>query len=237
VKQGTTVAFYVRVSTEEQSTDGISLEMQVARLRALCEAHGWTVGRAYQDAGFSAASLNRPAMQRLLTDIAKKRVTAVAIYALDRLTRSVKDLAELLEMFQKRGVAVVSLSERIDTSSAAGRMIVNLLGTVNQWQREAIAERTAAALAHKRDSGKVYGTTPYGFTRVGDHLEPKEEELNVVRRIYRLRHEGHALRTIADMLNADDIPTQTGKRWYPNTVRLVLKTKVYEARGVFTMTA
>jgi DNA invertase Pin-like site-specific DNA recombinase len=105
------------------------------------------------DGGESAKNLNRPGLQRLLTLVNGGKVTAVIIAKLDRLTRSVKDLCSLLELFEKRGVALISVAESLDTASAAGRLVITIMAAVSQWEREAIGERTRDALRHKRTSG------------------------------------------------------------------------------------
>src|SRR5713226_403369 len=99
------------------------------------------------DGGESAKNLNRPGMERLLALVDQGKFQTVIIAKLDRLTRSVKDLAELLERFQKRGVSLVSVAESLDTGSAAGRLVINIMTAVSQWEREAIGERTRDAMS------------------------------------------------------------------------------------------
>jgi len=106
------------------------------------------------DGGESAKSLQRPGMERLLALVDGRKVQAVIIAKLDRLTRSVKDLCELLERFERRGVALISVAESLDTSSAAGRLVLNIMTAVSQWEREAIGERTRDAMSHKRSNGE-----------------------------------------------------------------------------------
>ena len=132
------------------------------------------------------------------------------------------------EYFEKRNVALVSLSESLDATTATGRLMLNLLGSLSQWEREVIAERTALALRHKRDRLQVYGQTPFGFRRIGDSLEALERELAVMRRIYALRGDGLTLRAIVDQLNGERIKTKTGKRWAPETVRYILANELYK---------
>lgn len=122
---------------------------QLARLQAYCEAMrpGEEV-RVVVDEGVSAKSLDRPALNGLLADCRARRVSSVVVLKVDRLTRSVRDLADLLDLFEKSNVALCSLSESLDTSTASGRLMLNLLASVSQWEREAIAERTSFALAH-----------------------------------------------------------------------------------------
>jgi site-specific DNA recombinase len=217
-------AIYCRVSVEDKRHNGVSLEMQEARLRDYARAKDWEVVGVYIDRGKSGRTLDRPALARLRTDAKAKKFSTVLIYKLDRLVRSVPRLGDLLEEFDALKVSLVSLSESIDATTSGGRLMMNLLGSVAQWEREVIAERTVAALAHKRDQGEVYGPIPLGFVRKGTALRPVERELQTVRRIYALRKEGHTLRDIAGRLEAGGIKTKTGKtHWSPEGIRLVLK--------------
>jgi DNA invertase Pin-like site-specific DNA recombinase len=166
---------YVRVSTD-QSAEGVSLAAQEARIAAYCAAMGWAVSETIRDAGESAKSLKRPGIATTLDAIRRGVVGRIVVAKLDRLTRSVRDLADLIDLCAKHDVALVSVGETLDTSTAAGRMVVNMLGVVAAWEREAIGERTATALAHKRRHRTAYGPTPFGFVRVGDALVPEPQE-------------------------------------------------------------
>ena len=125
---------YVRVSTDRQAEQGVSLEAQEAKIRAMATVHGADLGDVIVDGGESAKSLNRPGLQRLLALINTGKVQAVIVAKLDRLTRSVKDLCGLLELFEKRKVALISVAESLDTGSAAGRLVITIMGAVSQWE-------------------------------------------------------------------------------------------------------
>jgi site-specific DNA recombinase len=144
---------YVRVSTEDQAMTGVSLDAQEARVGAYCTAMGWDLSEVVRDAGESAKSLKRPGIAAIIQQARDGAVERVVVAKLDRLTRSIRDLSDLIDLCAKHDVALVSVGETLDTSSAAGRMVVNMLGVVGQWEREAVAERTSTALTHKRRSG------------------------------------------------------------------------------------
>jgi DNA invertase Pin-like site-specific DNA recombinase len=139
---------YCRVSTDKQSEKGVSLNAQMEKIRAMAVVHGAELIDVVQDGGESAKNLSRPGLQRVLTLVQGRAVQAVIVAKLDRLTRSVKDLCELLELFERRGVALISVAESLDTSSASGRLMMNIMAAVSQWEREAIGERTRDALQH-----------------------------------------------------------------------------------------
>ena len=141
---------YVRVSTDKQADRGVSLDAQAEKIRAIAVVHNAELVEIIVDGGESAKSLQRPGMERLLALVDAKKVQAVIVAKLDRLTRSVKDLCELLERLERRGVALISVAESLDTSSAAGRLVLNIMTAVSQWEREAIGERTRDAMSHNR---------------------------------------------------------------------------------------
>jgi site-specific DNA recombinase len=169
---------YVRVSTEKQADFGVSLEAQSEKVRAMAVVQGAGLMEIIIDAGESAKSLNRPGMARLMSLVDSGAVDTVIIAKLDRLTRRVKDLAELLERFTRRGVSLVSVAESLDTGTAAGRLVLNIMTAVSQWEREAIGERTRDAMRHKRANGERVGTVPFGYQMAADslHLEADTAE-------------------------------------------------------------
>ena len=144
---------------------------------------------------------------------------------LDRLTRSVKDLCGLLELFEKRKVALISVAESLDTGSAAGRLVITIMGAVSQWEREAIGERTRDALRHKRTSGERVGNIRFGFrlSPDGKHVEPDPGEQAVLTEIRHLRQNGHTLRGIAAALNQRALRTRRGSAWRLEHVARIIK--------------
>ncbi len=206
---------YIRVSTEKQADFGVSLEAQAEKVRAMAVVQGAELAEVIVDAGESAKSLNRPGMARLLSLVDAGAVDAVIVAKLDRLTRSVKDLAELLERFTRRGVSLVSVAESLDTGTAAGRLVLNIMVSVSQWEREAIGERTRDAMSHKRANGERVGTLPFGY-RVeadGSHLEADPAEQGILARIRELKAAGHTTRQIAAELNRQGFTTRRGTAW------------------------
>jgi site-specific DNA recombinase len=154
---------YLRVSIDKQADRGVSLDAQAEKIKAMAVVHNAELVDIIVDGGESAKSLQRPGMERLLELVDGKKVQAVMIAKLDRLTRSVKDLCELLERFERRGVALISVAESLDTSSAAGRLVLNIMTAVSQWEREAIGERTRDAMSHRRSNGERVGNIRFGY--------------------------------------------------------------------------
>jgi site-specific DNA recombinase len=215
---------YVRVSTDKQADHGVSLEAQEAKIRAMATVQGTAIIELIVDGGESAKDLKRPGMDRLLTLVDEGKVDAVIIAKLDRLTRSVKDLAELLERFQRRGVSLVSVAESLDTGSAAGRLVINIMTAVSQWEREAIGERTRDAMQHKRSNGKCVGNLAYGYrlSADGEHVEPEPSEQAALAQIRSLRQQGRSLRAIAAALNGQSLRTRRGSGWrHDHVLRII----------------
>jgi site-specific DNA recombinase len=215
---------YVRVSTDKQADRGVSLDAQSEKIRAMTVVHNGELIDIIVDGGESAKSLQRPGMERLLALVEGKKVQAVIIAKLDRLTRSVKDLCELLERFERRGVALISVAESLDTSSAAGRLVLNIMTAVSQWEREAIGERTRDAMSHKRTNGERVGNIRFGYRLAADghHVEPDPAEQGVLHEVRRLRQSGQTMRGIAASLNHRAFRTRRGSAWRLEHVARIL---------------
>lgn len=231
----TTVA-YIRVSTEDQATTGVSLDAQEARIAGYALAVGYQVDRVIREAGISAKTLQRPGVDEILAGIRSGAIERVIVLKLDRITRSTRDLADLLETFAKADAALISVSENLDTSSAAGRMVVNMLGVVAQWEREAIAERTATALGHKRATARVYGPTPFGYRRDGAALVPIPDEQAALDEAIRLDHAGVSFRAIGRALTDRGMRPHRGTAWHASSVRAMLRSKMVVERAASTVT-
>jgi DNA invertase Pin-like site-specific DNA recombinase len=136
----------------------------------------------------------------------------------------VKDLCTLLDSFERRGVALISVAESLDTSSAAGRLVLNIMTAVSQWEREAIGERTRDALSHKRKRGERVGNIPFGSKLAddGQHLEPDPDEQTTLNEIRSLRKRGTTMRDIATTLDQRAYQTRRGTPWRLESVARVL---------------
>lgn len=225
---------YIRVSTDKQADCGLSLEAQTAKLQAQAVVEGISIDEIITDAGESAKSLNRPGMARLLALVDSGAVQTVIICKLDRLTRSVADLAELLKRFDRRGVSLVSVNDKLDTATAAGRLVLNIMVSVSQWEREATGERTREVLRHKKTQGMLAGNTPFGYRLLNDArdehgklidstLIKDELEQEIISRIQELRTAGFTLEQIARELNALGFTTRSGGEFKKQYIHNICK--------------
>ena len=218
---GTRTVAYLRVSTEKQADKGVSLEAQRAKVEAYAQLYDLELVDVVVDAGVSAKTLDRPGLQRALEMLKTGQAEALLAVKLDRLTRSVVHLGQLVEDYFADGKwALLSVGEQIDTRSAAGRLVLNVLGSVSQWEREAIGERTSAAMQHLRANGAYTGGhAPYGYRLGPDGLiEPEPVEASVRERARSLRAMGRSLREIAQELAAEGFLSRVGRHFAPKQI-------------------
>ncbi len=222
---------YIRVSTDKQAEHGVSLEAQRAKVQAYASLYDLELVAVEIDAGISAKSLGgRPGLESALGMLTRGDADALLVVKLDRLTRSVVDLGLLVDRYFSSGRwALLSVSEQIDTRSAAGRLVLNVLASVAQWEREATGERTSAALAHKRANHEYTGgRLPYGWLLANDgvSLLPHDGEQRVIRAALKLRDAGLSLRKVGAALAERGLLPRSGGRWHAKTVRDLLSAEV-----------
>ena len=212
---------YIRVSTQQQADEGVSLDAQRAKIEAWCFANDYELTNVYCDRGISGTKSDRPELLAALKQTTKD--TALVCYSLSRLTRSTKDMLQLSEELNNKGANLVSLTEKIDTTTAAGKMLFRMLAVLNEFERDQIAERTTTALTHKKANNEAYNHTPFGFQRDGNKFVKDVGESKVIALIQRKRKQGCSIRAIADDLNRKGIKPKKAAQWNPSSVYYVLK--------------
>jgi site-specific DNA recombinase len=215
---------YVRVSTTGQAIDGVSLEAQQAKAEAWAGANGYDVAGRFSDAGISGKkTANRPGLVAALQSVCAERGNVLVVYSLSRLARSTKDAISIAERLEKAGADLVSLTEKIDTTSAAGKMIFRLMAVLAEFERDLVSERTKAALAHKAEKGERIGEIPYGSRLAADgiRLLPDDKEQATLIDLRTMRERGMSWQKIADALNERGIPTKKGRTWTWQTARKI----------------
>jgi DNA invertase Pin-like site-specific DNA recombinase len=213
---------YTRVSTEEQANSGVSLQAQVEKLRAYASCYDLEIVEVIEDGGQSAKSLNRPGIQKALQMMRDGKAQGLLVAKLDRLTRSIVDLNTLISDYfsekSKYQSTLFSVADQVDTRSAGGRLVLNVLMSVAQWEREAIGERTKAALSYKKQQGVKLGRPEKQIT------DP--EEVKTFNYIKDLRAQGLTYRAIAERLEAEGHRTSRGGKWYATSVKNLLEMEV-----------
>lgn len=219
---------YIRVSTEEQASSGLGIQNQKEKCLAYCMIKGWSVYKIIIDDGESAKDLYRPGIQEALNILSSGEANCLVFLKLDRLTRSIYDFGTILEECNQQNWQLVSVEENLDTSTAGGRMIINIFLTISQWEREVIAERTKAALAQKRKNmEKTGGLRPLGFGIEEVFEEDKKKkklihdkkEQKMIQLILKLRRDGWTLKAICRELKRRKYQTVAGtSNWNQQTI-------------------
>lgn len=200
------VGIYVRVSTEEQAKEGISVDAQIDRCKAFCKARGWKVFRIYTDAGYSAGSMDRPALKDLIDDISNKKLNILLVYKIDRFSRKLKDLISILEDLQSKGVNFTSVTEQIDTTTAMGEAFFQIIGVFAQLERGMVKERVELAFDKKIGSGEALNRAPLGYLYRNGKLVVNEDDAEKVKEIFKMWASGVHYKEIAKKFN---LPTST----------------------------
>ena len=219
---------YVRVSTDGQAKEGVSLEAQQRKIKAWCVANDFELAGLFVDAGISGKRAdNRPELQNALNAVCKGKGVLI-VYSLSRLARSTKDTIAISERLDKASADLVSLSEKLDTTSAAGKMVFRMMAVLAEFERDQISERTSSAMAHKKSKGERVGTVPFGFLLLADGktLVKDEKEQATIELLGLLRESGLSYGAIADILNRKAVPTKKiGAKWQGTTIRNILMAK------------
>lgn len=226
-------ALYIRVSTDEQATKGNSLFEQEERGIAYCKAMGWKDPVLYSDDGYSAKDMNRPELTRMLEAIKEKNHNIVITTKLDRLSRRLLDILKLVEYFEKYSCAYASISESFDTSTSAGKLSLQVLGAVAEFERERIRERVRENLLSLAKKGKLIPKAAYGYNVVDGNYEINLEESLIVKNVFKWTLEGEGPLSIARRLNQMGVPTKNGTIWNERQVRRMLSLESYIGQFVY----
>jgi site-specific DNA recombinase len=224
---------YIRVSTDEQSNNGLGLEAQEAAIRAFAESQGYDLVEIVADPGVSGATrpATRPGFSRVLALAEKQAFSILLVWKFDRLARSLEYAVTTTSGLQEQlGITLRSVTEPIDTATPTGQIIFAVLAGFAAQERESIIDRTIAGKKQKASrGGYVGGFTPYGYRRDKEGgLMIDEQEAAVVRRIASMRQSGATLQSISDALNAEGIPGRRGGSWYARTISYVLDNPRYK---------
>lgn len=229
------IALYCRVSTDEQAREGVSLSEQQARLKAYCRAMGWNTDvTVFVDDGYSAKNIDRPKLNELINAVKNGEVSKIMVTKLDRISRKLLDLLNLIDLFQEHHVSFNSISESFDTNTPSGRLTLQVLGAVAEFERERIRERVFENMYHAASSGKWLTQSPYGYKLVEKKLVIAEKEAEIVKSVFNLYLErGLGYYAIAKQLNEEGIPTKFKKEWSIRAIKLMLTNPVYKGTLVW----
>lgn len=217
------VAAYIRVSTDEQAEKGNSLNEQKERLEAYCKVMGWQLPIFYTDDGYSAGDLKRPHIIKLINDIKQNKFDVLLTTKLDRLSRNLLELLQTIRLLTSHNCAYVSATESFDTSTAAGRMVLQLLGVFAEFERGRTSERVQDNMTSLAKNTDIALSRPcFGYDVVNRRYEINEKEAEYVRFMFDLAESGYGTRSIAKELNYKNVLTKQGKLWDSTNVRRIL---------------
>lgn len=221
------VAAYTRVSTEDQAREGFSLASQKQRLEAYCEARGWSVARFYVDEGHSGRSVKRPAYQKMMDE--SDQWDVLLVIKMDRIHRNSKNFMEMMDALNAEGKEFISMSESLDTSTAMGRFVMDIIQRIAQLESEQIGERVYWGMEQKaQDGAGVLGfQTPYGYRYENGALHVHDEEAETVRYVFSRYNQGVSFHRLAQELTEGGAPSKRGGRWAAETVRKIVANPVY----------
>ena len=217
-------ALYPRVSTEDQSRFGHSLDEQEDRLKKLCEFKGYKIYKIYREEGVSAKNMDRPKFKEMIDDMKEGKINKIIVYKLDRLTRSIKDLENICSMLEEYNCSLESVAEEINTDTANGKFFIRMLTILAQLEIERTSERTKFGLIGAAKKGHLSGLPPLGYKKVNKELVIDELQADVVRRIFELYLNGMAVNSICKKFNEENV---LNRKWPTTTVDKILSNQLY----------
>ena len=221
------VAIYTRVSTEDQAKEGFSLDAQLEKLRAYCIARDWVIGGEYVDDGYSGRNTKRPQYQKMMHEL--DAWDTVLVIKMDRIHRNSKNFMMMMEHLKKQGKEFVSMTESLDTSTAMGRFVMDIIQRIAQLESEQIGERVYIGMDQKArtNSGMLGFNIPYGYDYKDGELLTNNNEAIIVQQIFTNYLDGWSMNKIAEDLNSQNIPTKQNKTWASQTISRILKNPLY----------
>lgn len=225
------VAIYARVSTEEQVKEGFSIAAQLQTLRQYAQIYNWEVIDEYVDEGISGKSVKgRPEMKRLIKDVENERFDAVIVWKISRLSRNMLETLMILDKFEKYNVKFISYSENFDTSSPIGRLVLQIMASIAEMERNTLAENVKLGMKQRALEGRWNGGVVFGYDTVKKELVINEKEAEVVQLIYHMYANGKGLRAISNHLNKAGYKTKRNRYFSINGVAQILDNVIYNGK-------
>jgi site-specific DNA recombinase len=225
------VAIYVRVSTEEQASEGYSISAQLQTLRQYTSLYGWQIAEEYVDEGISGKDIKgRPAMQRLVADVDKNKFQAVLVWKISRLSRNMLDTLVLLDTFEDYDVKFISYSENFDTSSPIGKLVVQLMASIAEMERNTLSENVKLGMTQRAKEGSWNGGVVFGYDSIKKELVVNLKEAEIVQHIFTLYADGKGLKAIANHLNKAGYRTKRDRHFSINGIAQILDNPVYNGK-------
>ena len=232
------VAIYCRVSTIEQAEEGYSIDEQNIKIREYCEREGHEIYNLYEDRGISGKNItNRPGIKQLLDDATKDKFDLVIVWKLNRISRKLLDILNIVELLNKYNIAFRSLTESFETETPSGKLQLNIMGAIGEFERETIAENVKLGLTARARDGRWCGGIVLGYDLVEIPNEGKkrrntilkinEAEANTVRRIFDLYSQGYGYKAVVNRVNNEGHKSKKNRAFAVSTIKEILQNPVY----------
>ncbi len=223
------IGAYIRVSTERQ-VEGYSIDGQITQIEQFCQFNGYDLVDIYADRGISGKSMNRPALQRMLQDAKNGKLDCVIVYKINRLARNTSDLLTIVEELHRQNVEFFSLSERMEVKNSTGKLLLNILASFSEFERNTILENIYTGQYQRALEGYYQGNIPLGYSNIPDNkkeLMINQHEANIVNYIFESYAKGHGYRKIANALNHKGYVTKKGNPFSISAVTYILSNPFY----------
>lgn len=223
------IGAYIRVSTERQ-VEGYSVDGQITQIEQFCQFNGYDLVDIYADRGISGKSMNRPALQRMLQDAKNGKLDCVIVYKINRLARNTSNLLTIVEELHRQNVEFFSLSERMEVKNSTGKLLLNILASFSEFERNTILENIYTGQHQRALEGYYQGNLPLGYNNIPDNkkeLMINQHEANIVKYIFESYSKGHGYRKIANALNHKGYVTKKGNPFSISAVTYILSNPFY----------
>ncbi len=211
---------YVRVSTLNQSINGVSVDNQKSMIRDYCKKNKFQLVDIIEDLGKSGRSTKREGYQNVMNHIQSGEIDGFIVYSISRIGRSLIETYQFIQMMIKYKVVLYGVNENYDIYSPNGKFIVGIHSLLSENESDQMSQRIRDALKYLKENNKVYNCNPmYGYKKIGNELVKDDEEIRNIRRIKNFRSRGHSFYRIAKKFESENIPTKKGGKWYSKSIK------------------
>ena len=218
---------YIRVSTKLQSEKGNSLKLQKSKIKGYCKLNDFELIEIYEDKGISGMSIDkRDGYKEMVNYLTNNDIDGIVVWSLSRLGRKMKDVVEFMDILKKNDINFFSIKENLSNNDKVGSLIMNILGSINEFEVEVIRERIKDVKRNKKSNGEVYGRLQYGWDNVNGKLIKNKFEFSIIKRIKNLRSRGYSWRKIANRLNNHNICSKDGGIWYDGSLYNMMRSYI-----------
>ena len=210
---------YVRVSSEIQKRKNNSIPLQKKKINEYCKLNDYDLVEIYEDDGISGMSIEKRNGYCKMIDYMKNNdIDGVVVWSLSRLGRRMKDVVEFMDYLKRNKIGFYSIKENLNNDDKVGGLIMNILGSINEFEVEMIRERIRDIKRDKKEKGEVYGRMMYGYDNINGKMIENKFEKNIIRRIKNFRSRNWSWRKISNRLNEEGVKSKEGSIWYDGSL-------------------